>query len=52
MSVTITVPNTGTATAPNNRNNIIIKSYALFTDCINENNTQIDNAKDIVITTI
>ena len=47
---TITVPNTGTATNPNNRKNIIIKSCAPFTYCKSEiNNTQIDNAKDIDI---
>ena len=39
-------------TAPNNRNNIIIKNCGSFTDCISEtNNTQIDNAKyvDVVM---
>ena len=50
VSVTITVPNTGTAGNPNNRTNIIIKNCAPFTDCISEmNNTHIDNAKDIGI---
>ena len=47
---TVTVPNTGKAANPNNRNNIIIKNGAPFTNCISEiNNTQIDNAKDIGI---
>ena len=51
MSPTITVPNTAAAgAAANNRNNIIIKNCAPFTNCICEiNNTQIDNAKDIDI---
>ena len=46
---TITVPNTGTAAADNNRNkNVILKNCALFTDCINKINiTQVDNGKDI-----
>ena len=46
---TITVPNTGTAAAPNNRNKaVVFKNSAPFTDCISEiNNTQIYNAKDI-----
>ena len=48
---TITVNNTGTDTAPDNRNKkVIFKNCALFTNCISEiNNTQIDNAKDIDI---
>ena len=47
MSGTITVPNTGTAAAPNNRENII-KNCAPFTDCKRKlNNTQIYNAKHI-----
>ena len=33
---TITVPNTGTAVAPINKKNIIIKSYAPYTNCITE----------------
>ena len=52
MSGTITVPNTETAAAPNNRKNRIIKNCALFTNCTSEvNNTQIDNAEgtDIVM---
>ena len=50
VSGTVTVPITGTAAAPNNRKNIVIKSCSPFTDCIREiNNTQIDNAKDIDI---
>ena len=46
---TITVPNTGTAAAPNNRNKeVIFKNGAPFTDCIGEiNNKQIDHAKGI-----
>ena len=46
---TITVPNTGTAAAPNNRNiKVIFKNCATFTDCIREiNNKEIDHAKDI-----
>ena len=48
---TITVNNTGTAAAPNNRNKkIIFEICAPFTNCINEiNNTQADNAKHIDI---
>ena len=33
---TITVENTGTAAAPNDRKNIIIKNCAVFIDCISE----------------
>ena len=48
MSGIITVPNTRTATVPNNSENIINKNCAAFTDCISEiNNTQVDNAKNI-----
>ena len=45
----ITVNNTGTTAAPNNRNKkVIFKNFAPFTNCISEiNNTQKDNAKDI-----
>ena len=45
----ITVPNTVTTAAPNNRNKeVVFKNCAPFTDCICEvNNTQIGNAKDI-----
>ena len=48
---TITVNNTGTAAAPNNRNKkIIFKNCAPFTNYISEiNNTQVNNAKDIDI---
>ena len=50
VSGTITVPIRGTAANPNNWENIIIKSCALFTDCISEiNNSQLDNAQDIYI---
>ena len=50
MSGSITIPNKGTAAAPNNRKNILIKNCAPFTDCINELiNTQIDNAKEIYV---
>ena len=46
---TITVPNTGTAVAPNNRNNkVISKNCVQFADWVSEiNNKEIDNAKDI-----
>ena len=46
---TITVPNTGTAAAPNNKNkNLIFNSCALFTDCLHQiNNKEIDHAKDM-----
>ena len=45
VSATIIVPNA----AANNRKNIIIKNCALFTSFISKiNETQIDNAKDIV----
>ena len=49
----IVVPNTGTATAPNNRNKeVAFKNCASFTDWISEiNNTQIDNVKDIDVVT-
>ena len=48
---TITVNNTGTATAPNNRNiKVKFKNCATFTECISEiSNTQVNNAKDIYI---
>ena len=50
---TITVNNTGTDAAPNNRNKkVIFKNCAPSTNCISEiNNTQIDNATDIDIVT-
>ena len=46
---TITVPNTGTAAAPNNRNKeVIFKNGAPFTDDIGEiNNKQIDHVKGV-----
>ena len=49
VKVTITVPNTGTAAALNNRNKkVIFKNCGLFTDCISEtSNKEIDHAKDI-----
>ena len=41
VSGTITVPNTGSTVAPNNRKNMIIKNCGPFTDCISKiNNTQ------------
>ena len=45
----ISVNNTGTATAPTNKNkNVIFKNCAPFTNCISKiNNTQIDNAEYI-----
>ena len=47
----ITVNNTGTAAAQNNRNEkVIFKNCAPFTDCIGEiNNTQMNHAKYIDI---
>ena len=47
----ITVNNTGTAVAQNNRNEkVIFKNFAPFTDCISEiNNTQMNHAKYIDI---
>ena len=44
---TITVENTGTTAAPNNRNKkVIFKNYAPFTGCVSEiNNKEIDHAK-------
>ena len=45
---TTTVPGTETAVAPSNRDKIIFKNWALFTDCISEVNiTQIDTTKDL-----
>ena len=46
---TITVPNTGTAATPNDKNKILIfKTCAPFTDFVSEiNNTEIDRAKNI-----
>ena len=46
---TISVTNTGTVTARNNKDyEIIFKNFAPFTNCIIEtNNTQINNAKEI-----
>ena len=46
---TISVTNTGTVTARNNKDyEIILKNFAPFTNCIIEtNNTQINNAKEI-----
>ena len=46
---TITVPNTGTAPAPNNGNTKVIFKYcAPFTNCISEiNDTHLDDAHDI-----
>ena len=45
----ITVTNTGTAAAPENRSKkVIFKNCAPFTECISKiNNTHIDNAKDV-----
>ena len=45
----ISINNTGTPTAPNNRNKkVIFKNCSPFTNCISKiNNTQIDNAKYI-----
>ena len=45
---TITVPNTGTAVAPNNSNKKVIFKNCPFTDCISKiNSKEIDHAKDI-----
>ena len=46
---TITVRNTVTAAAPDNKDKkVIFKNCALFTNCISEiNNTQIHNATDL-----
>ena len=50
VSGIITVLNTRTAAAPNNRKNIKVKNSLLFTNCIREiNNIQIDKARDIKI---
>ena len=48
---TVKVKDTGTATAPNNRNKeAVFENCPPFTYCISEiNNTQIDNVKDIDI---
>ena len=47
VSGTMTVPNTRTTANPDNKNNIIIKNCASFTDCISEiYNKQIDTCKD------
>ena len=45
----MTVPKTGTAANPNNRNkNLIFKNCAPFIDCVSKiNNKEIDHAKDI-----
>ena len=44
----MTVPNTRTAAAPNNRNEIVVcKTCVPFTNCVREvNNSQIDDAHD------
>ena len=47
VSQPIIVPNTRAAADSNNRENIIIKNCAPFTDWYFAYNTQIDNAKDI-----
>ena len=48
LSGTISVPNTGKTTNPNNTQNITIKNCTPFPDYKSEiNNRQIDNAKDI-----
>ena len=46
---TITVPNTGIAASPNNKNEkVILKNCVSFTDCISEiDNKEIDHAKYI-----
>ena len=48
VSGTITALSTETAGVPNKRKNVMIKNFALFTDCITEiSTTQIDNTKEI-----
>ena len=49
VKITITVPNIGTAAAPDNKNKrVMFKNCATFTDCISKmNNPQVDHAKDI-----
>ena len=51
VSATLTVPNTaGAGVVANKRKNMIIKNYVSFTNCRSGmNNTQIDNAKGIII---
>ena len=45
---TTTVRNNRTAVVPNNRNKVVFKNCAPFTDCISKiHDMQIDNAKDI-----
>ena len=46
---TITIANTGTSAAPNNRKKkVIFKNFAPFTNCISEiNYAQVDDARDI-----
>ena len=48
---TVTVENTGTVAAPNNRNKkVIFDNFAPFTDCISEiNNKETDHAKYMVL---
>ena len=50
---TVTVLNTRTTAATNNRNKkVLFKNCAPFTDCISEiNNKEIDHAKDIDVVT-
>ena len=47
---TLTVSNTGTAAAPNNRNReVVFKNCASFTNCISGiNNTQIDSIETLM----
>ena len=47
---TLTVSNTGTAAAPNNRNReVVFKNCAPFTNCISGiNNTQIDSIETLM----
>ena len=45
---TITVPNTGTATNPDNNKNVIFRKCTPFANCVSEiNNAQLDPAHDI-----
>ena len=48
---TLTISNTGKAPVLNNvGKNVIFKNFAPFNDCVSKiNNTQVNNAKDIVL---
>ena len=45
---TITAPNTGTATNPDNNKNVIFRNCTPFANCVSEiNNAQVDPTHDI-----